>query len=180
MSHSKTICTVCNYIYEEAPGEHTVNFEALPDGWQCPDCGSSKDMFQPCSCVQISFGPLIAPGIDRQAPASDMGSIPVGRLIADQPGRACVLEQYGIDYCCGGKKSLAEACSRKGVSLNEVLRKLQEADRKKFSSSEQDWSRCTLKELIEHIVSTYHQPLRQELPRLARGKGFDCSRRRSS
>ena len=59
MSNGKTICTVCNYIYDEALGEPiqgiapSLKFEELPDKWKCPECGSAKDMFQPCSCISL-------------------------------------------------------------------------------------------------------------------------------
>lgn len=45
-------CTVCGYIYDPAKGDPTQKiapgtpFEKLPDGWVCPDCGVSKDMFE--------------------------------------------------------------------------------------------------------------------------------------
>ena len=59
MSNAKTICTVCNYIYDEALGEPTQNippslkFNDLSDQWKCPECESGKEMFQPCSCVSL-------------------------------------------------------------------------------------------------------------------------------
>jgi len=46
-------CTVCGYIYDPAVGDpstgikaKTTAFEDLPDGWTCPDCGASKDLFE--------------------------------------------------------------------------------------------------------------------------------------
>lgn len=46
-------CTVCGYVYDPAKGDPDRNippgtpFEQLPDDWVCPDCGATKDMFQP-------------------------------------------------------------------------------------------------------------------------------------
>jgi len=46
-------CTVCNYIYDPAVGdpdngvEPDTEFEKLPEGWVCPECGAGKDMFEP-------------------------------------------------------------------------------------------------------------------------------------
>jgi len=94
-------------------------------------------------------------------------TIPVGQLVAEHPLRACVLEQYGIDYCCGGKVTLEEACQKKGLEVNEVLDKLFAADQKQSKVNDLDWTKQSLKELIDHIVTTYHVPLRQELSRLA-------------
>lgn len=46
-------CTVCGYIYDPEQGdldngiEPGTPFEQLPDDWVCPECGASKDEFQP-------------------------------------------------------------------------------------------------------------------------------------
>ncbi len=46
-------CTVCGYIYDPAKGDPDrgiapgTPFEQLPDDWVCPDCGATKDLFQP-------------------------------------------------------------------------------------------------------------------------------------
>ena len=39
---------------------------------------------------------------------------PVGRLVAERPERAQVFEEFDIDYCCGGKRTLGDACARRG------------------------------------------------------------------
>lgn len=49
----KYICVVCNYVYDPeagmpedgiAPG---TAFADIPDEWECPDCGVSKEDFEP-------------------------------------------------------------------------------------------------------------------------------------
>jgi len=183
MSKAKTICTVCNYIYDEALGEpnqgspQALKFEELSDEWRCPECGSAKDMFQPCSCVSLPIYEQTCVAHDRDAnPIKDLavdveGAInkttSVGKLVAQRPLRACVLEQYGIDYCCGGKATLEDACRKKGLNVEEILEKLLAADRKDVRSSAAHWTTVSLKDLIDHIITTYHQPLRQELLRVA-------------
>lgn len=48
----KYVCKVCGYIYDPALGEPDEGipegtlFEELPDGWTCPTCGASKEMFE--------------------------------------------------------------------------------------------------------------------------------------
>jgi rubredoxin len=45
-------CLLCGYIYDPAAGDPTQRiapgtaFEDLPDDWECPDCGASKDEFE--------------------------------------------------------------------------------------------------------------------------------------
>ena len=49
----KYICTICEYIYDPEIGDPDsgiapgTDFEALPDNWECPDCGVSKNDFEP-------------------------------------------------------------------------------------------------------------------------------------
>ena len=45
-------CTVCGYIYDPASGDPTtdikpgMSFEDLPEGWTCPECGATTDLFE--------------------------------------------------------------------------------------------------------------------------------------
>lgn len=183
MLKAKTICTVCNYIYDEASGEPSqgiprlLKFEDLPDEWNCPVCGSAKEWFQPCSCVSFHIYEQTCVAHQNDAnrgndsPNEVEGTIskstPVGQLVAQRPSCACILEQYGIDYCCDGKATLEIACRKNGLQVEEVLRKLIDANRKNLLSAAPDWTRASLKDLIDHIMVTYHQPLRQELSRVA-------------
>jgi len=87
----------------------------------------------------------------------------VGELVAERPARSRVFEELGIDYCCGGKLSLAEACARKGLDPDEVSRRLASAG---FAAPETDWRAAPLAALCDHIVTTHHAFLHRELPRL--------------
>ena len=90
----------------------------------------------------------------------------VGQLVVNRPPRARIVEKFGIDYCCGGKKTLRQACLDKGVDLEKVLFALDIAD----SVSEppaRDWAAASLTELADHIEQTHHAYLKSELPRLA-------------
>jgi regulator of cell morphogenesis and NO signaling len=90
---------------------------------------------------------------------------PVGQLVAEIPERARVFEEFDIDYCCGGKRTLGEACSRRGIDPEIVLKKLDLVDAG-IHASQVDWRTKPLPELCDHIVATHHQYLRRELPRL--------------
>lgn len=91
----------------------------------------------------------------------------VGELVVERPQRSRVFEKYGIDYCCGGKRSLEEACQRKGVDLNQVITQLDAADSAAdVSKAGIDPGKMTLTELADHIENTHHAYLRTELPRL--------------
>lgn len=90
----------------------------------------------------------------------------VGELVRERPGRARVFEDLGIDYCCGGKKPLAEACAKKGHDIDQVLASIREVDASGSAEDATDYVSMPLDELADHIVATHHAFLVRELPRL--------------
>jgi len=91
--------------------------------------------------------------------------VSVGGLVVERPERARVLERWRIDYCCGGKQSLQEACRALGVDMEAVVNDLLASDAQS-PAEEISWADLSLTELAEHIVETHHAYLRAELPRL--------------
>lgn len=89
----------------------------------------------------------------------------VGELVAERPGRSRVFEAYGIDYCCGGKRPLPEACAKKGVDIAKIVREIAYADAD-IQDDAIDCGTMPLDELADHIVDTHHAYLEKELPRL--------------
>jgi regulator of cell morphogenesis and NO signaling len=77
-----------------------------------------------------------------------------------------VLERFGIDYCCHGRQTLAQACEGKSLDLSAVERDLTECDRRPMDPPECDWTAYPLSALAQHIVERHHEYLRRELPRL--------------
>lgn len=100
------------------------------------------------------------------SPHEYQGDVPVWKLVRGHEGRAGVLARFGIDYCCGGDTPLDEACSRQGVSIEEVLRALDENDDSRAAADQIDWTCESMTRLADHIVSRHHAYLREVLPRL--------------
>jgi regulator of cell morphogenesis and NO signaling len=90
----------------------------------------------------------------------------VGELVAQRPGRSRIFESLGIDYCCGGKRRLSEACLSKGLDADFVLATLL-ATQRGGTSDQRSWASASLTELADHIEQTHHEFLKGELPRLA-------------
>jgi regulator of cell morphogenesis and NO signaling len=89
----------------------------------------------------------------------------VGELVAQRPSRSRVFEQFKIDFCCGGKLPLAEACQKKGIDPKAVLAAL-EAEAAAPAPQARTWTDASLTELADHIETTHHAYLRRELPRI--------------
>ncbi len=90
----------------------------------------------------------------------------VAEMVTERPARARVFERYGIDYCCGGRRPLAEAAIERGVVMDHLLAELAAAEAESEAEAI-DWSQRTMTELADHIEETHHDYLRAELPRLA-------------
>src|SRR5262245_40404982 len=81
------------------------------------------------------------------------------------PSSVRVFQRHGIDFCCGGKKPIGAVCREHGLDFAELTRAI-EVSRDTADDDARDWSREPLSTLTSHVVTVYHQPLREELPRL--------------
>jgi regulator of cell morphogenesis and NO signaling len=94
----------------------------------------------------------------------------VADLAIERPSRIPVFEALGLDYCCGGKRPLAEACRAAGLDPAHVGEALTRADAEADAAAEPDgvdWGSRPLADLLDDIVSRHHDYLRRELPRLS-------------
>lgn len=98
--------------------------------------------------------------------ASLTPSATVGQIVAHWPQLARILEELQIDYCCGGKRSLADACRERQLDVGQVSQRLAEALAAPLSPPAEDWQSAPLALLCENIERAHHDYLRRELPRL--------------
>jgi regulator of cell morphogenesis and NO signaling len=86
----------------------------------------------------------------------------LGDLVAESPGRAAVLDRLGLDYCCHGQRSLAEACAAAALDPALVALSLDAASDDGTADDPSDPV-----SLADHIEATHHHYLHAELPELA-------------
>lgn len=87
----------------------------------------------------------------------------IGELVAEDFRKAEVFRKFGLDFCCGGKKSVKEACEEKGVDTNQVEAALSEVE-SKATTSQQDFKNWELDFLADYIVNTHHKYVTESLP----------------
>lgn len=90
----------------------------------------------------------------------------VGEIAAGQPVSTRVFEKYGIDFCCGGRLPLADACQKQGLDPAVVIDEIGRAARSHDAATETDWQALPLSSLIRHILDTHHAYMKEQLPRL--------------
>lgn len=87
----------------------------------------------------------------------------LGQLAAKDIRKAEVFKKYGLDFCCGGKKTVKEACAEKGLDVTKVEQELQQAD-KTSTSHPIPYDEWNLDFLADYIVNTHHSYIRKKLP----------------
>jgi regulator of cell morphogenesis and NO signaling len=91
----------------------------------------------------------------------------VRELALENPAAIRVFEKLGIDYCCGGGKSLEDACRVASLPIGEVVDTLREAEEAELAARpNRDWQKEPLADLIAHIENTHHKYVREEIARL--------------
>lgn len=92
----------------------------------------------------------------------------VGEIAARFPAAISVFERYGVDYCCGGRRTLREAAEGKQLAPAVLLEALeahfQRLDPGEPIAPEQQ----SLRALIDHLVNKHHVFTRDAIERIER------------
>lgn len=88
----------------------------------------------------------------------------LAQLATSRPGASRVFHRHNLDFCCHGGVSLGQACERKGLDVEALIREIEDADR--GADPVESWQDRSNGELIGYIVTHFHGPHREELPRL--------------
>lgn len=98
-----------------------------------------------------------------------LGTNTLGAIVAERPQTAVVFERLGLDYCCGGQKTLEDACRSHDLDPKTVAALLATLDGGETvdEPGAHDLAHASVDELCDHIVSAHHDPLREDLPRIS-------------
>lgn len=77
-----------------------------------------------------------------------------------------VLEKYNLDFCCKGKRTLAEACSEKGLSLSKVTLEI-ESQQQAAQTGHMPFTEMNCEQLIGYILIHHHFYVKQTMPIIA-------------
>ena len=90
----------------------------------------------------------------------------VGEIAAELPNCTREFEKLGIDYCCGGNRTLGQACAEAKLPIEEVLDRLKASADSAHTNSTENWQQASLADLIANITATHHAFVRSECPRI--------------
>lgn len=91
-------------------------------------------------------------------------SMTLAAVVDGHPELAREFERRGLDYCCGGGRTLAEACAREGLDPELTVTELTEAAEGSVAA---EWATMSADELVDHLEVTHHRYLWDEMPRVS-------------
>lgn len=89
----------------------------------------------------------------------------IGELVAEDFRKAEVFRKFGLDFCCGGNKSIKEACDEKNIDANVVAIALSEVENQQ-KSNQHDYNSWQLDFLADYIINIHHKYVAESLPLL--------------
>ncbi|MGC1241929.1 MAG: iron-sulfur cluster repair di-iron protein [Chryseosolibacter sp.] len=92
-------------------------------------------------------------------------SVTVADLAISHPAALSVFTKYGIDYCCGGNRSLEEACIRIGLNPDKIRQEIFSAppQQNAIPIRAEQWSAALL---ADYIVQNHHAYVRRAIPEI--------------
>ena len=91
----------------------------------------------------------------------------VGEIASENPEKIGVFKKYGVDFCCGGSKTLQDVCEESGIDRILIVDELknysvaENDDNYSLSKKAKDWD---VNFLIDYIVNIHHTFLRVHIP----------------
>lgn len=92
-------------------------------------------------------------------------SVTVAELAVMHPGALSVFSKYNIDYCCGGNRSLEEACIRVGLNPEKIREEILNAPTQQSAvpGRAEQWSASLL---ADYIIQNHHTYVRRAIPEI--------------
>ena len=73
-----------------------------------------------------------------------------------------VLEKYDLDFCCKGKRTLADVCTEKGISIEAISEELEKSS--EIPTTKMPFTEMTAEQLISYILIHHHFYVKQSMP----------------
>ncbi len=87
----------------------------------------------------------------------------LGEIVTADHRTAAVFDRFGMDFCCGGRRTLQEACEEQAVDVRALLSAL-DALPDGAGADKPGFAQMPLDQLIDHIVSRHHAYVRSAIP----------------
>lgn len=107
--------------------------------------------------TKLSFEDLYISGMIRDEET-------IGEIVTRDYRKAQAFKKLEIDFCCGGKKTLAEVSAQKGISIQKIKEELELVENSEASSGELDFDKLPIDFLSDYVINTHHEYCRENIP----------------
>ncbi len=90
----------------------------------------------------------------------------VSEIVRSDYRTADVFKKYGINYCCGGKIPLADACAAQNINGEALVEDLTKATRTISLPNSLQYDQWRIDFLVDYIINIHHEYIRQTVPML--------------
>ena len=87
----------------------------------------------------------------------------LSELVDARPSLAREFERLGLDYCCGGGRTLGDACLGRGLDVDDLVTDLESAS---TDAAPAEWVSMDAGALVDHLSDVHHVYLWDEMPRI--------------
>ncbi len=87
----------------------------------------------------------------------------IGDIMAHLPKAGDVFKEHGIDFCCGGNRPVVDAAKEHDVDADQLIKEVNALYEKAQEKEDEDWTKRSMAELIDHIVNKHHAFLQTTL-----------------
>ena len=87
----------------------------------------------------------------------------IGEMVTKDYRKAQIFKKLGIDFCCGGKKTLSEISRKKGISVEAIQAELDSLN-SAADSGELNFDQWELDFLSDYVINTHHNYCRESIP----------------
>lgn len=89
----------------------------------------------------------------------------MGKIATEDYRKALVFKKFGLDFCCGGKRTLEQAAKEKGIDAEPVQKELDALDQK-TDTGFQDYTKWGISDLASHILERHHGYVKERTPEI--------------
>lgn len=90
----------------------------------------------------------------------------VGDWVKERPLSSQIFQKLNIDYCCGGKRTIKEACEKSGIDADTLINQLELLENKTATIPGLDFNSMSLSFLSDYIYEVHHKYLYEKLPEI--------------
>ncbi len=87
----------------------------------------------------------------------------IGELVAQDYRTASIFKNQGIDFCCNGNRTIADACEKKKIDSSPLIETLQQTVKQNGNTVATDYNAWPLDLLADYIEKKHHRYVEQKI-----------------